>query len=635
MITRIPILDVRPQLEGGRFPVKSAVGELFWVQARIFGEGRGEIGAAVILTGPDGLDRPPVPLLPLDNDFWGAEVSADAVGSWSFRIESWSDPLATWLRDAAIRVEADVDVELVLAEGSALLQRANLDDPVFLQELAILRDFDVPVLERLAAGLSLAPYFATTPIREHVDSTAPLPVFVDRERALFGSWYEFFPRSEGARRTNGGGVVTGTLRTAAKRLEAIAGMGFDIVYLPPVHPIGSVNRKGRGNALVADDNDPGSPWAIGSAAGGHDAIHPDLGTLDDFDDFVTRAQSLGLEVALDFALQCAPDHPWVAEHPHWFTTRVDGSIAFAENPPKKYQDIYPLDFDNDFDGLYAEIARILRFWIGHGVTVFRVDNPHTKPLVLWALLLADIGATNPEVIFLAEAFTVPAMLQSLAMVGFHQSYTYITWREDKVGTGKYLEELARETSHFLRPNFFVNTPDILPRHLQSGDEAIFKSRAVLAATGSPTWGMYAGFELREHEPAETGSEEYLCSEKYEIKVRDWDRSDSLAPFITRLNELRRRHPALRQLRNLYVQGTNHDSVLCFSKRSGADVIVVVVDLLPGSNKAVRLSINPADIGLSWGMPFLLQDELSGQATTADAITISAEQPARIFAVVTP
>ena len=635
MTTRIPILDVRPQLEGGRYPVKAVVGERFRVRARVFGEGRAKIGAAVILTGPDGIDRFPIPLVPRENDFWSAEVSADTMGPWTFRIESWSDPYATWFRDAPIKVGAGVDVDLVLAEGAALLQRANIDNPIFLQEFAIISDATKPPLDRLVAGLSLSPFLEAEPLKDLRDSTAPLPVFVDRQRALFGSWYEFFPRSEGARRAEDGEVVTGTLQTAAKRLEAVADMGFDVIYLPPIHPIGTTNRKGRNNTLTAADRDPGSPWAIGSSDGGHDAVHPDLGTIDDFDDFVAHAQRLNLDVALDFALQCAPDHPWVKAHPEWFNTRIDGSIAFAENPPKKYQDIYPLDFDGDPDGLYAEIARVLRFWIAHGVTVFRVDNPHTKPLGMWARLLADIRRTNPEVIFLAEAFTVPAMLQGLAMVGFHQSYTYITWRETKAETGQYLEELARETSDFLRPNFFVNTPDILARYLRSGDAAIFKSRAVLAATGSPTWGMYAGYELREHEAAGPDSEEYLNSEKYEIKVRDWDRADSLAPFISKLNELRRRHPALQQLRDLHVHTTNDDTVLCFSKRSGPDVIVVVVDLAPGASKTVRLSIDPTAIGLQWGMSFLLQDELSDQATTSDRVDISAEQPARIFAVVTP
>ena len=634
MITRIPILDVRPQLEGGRFPAKAVVGEPVWVQARIFGEGRSIVGAAVVLTGPDGLDRFPVPMTQIDNDFWGVQVSADAIGPWSFRIESWSDPYATWVRDAPIKVEADVDVDLVLAEGAALLERARIDDPIFEQEYAVITDADKPALDRLVAGLSLSPFLELEPLRDHLDSTSPLPLFVDRPRALVGSWYEFFPRSEGASRAADGSISSGTLSTASKRLEAVAEMGFDVIYVPPVHPIGTVNRKGPNNGLQAGDDDPGSPWAIGSSEGGHDAVHPDLGTIDDFDDFVARAHDLNLEVALDLALQCAPDHPWVESHPEWFARRIDGSIAFAENPPKKYQDIYPLDFDSDPEGLYAEVARVVRFWIGHGVTIFRVDNPHTKPLWLWERLLADIRTTDPGVVFLAEAFTVPAMLHALAMVGFQQSYTYFTWREKKGEVAQYLQELAHDTSDFLRPNLFVNTPDILPGHLQTGEAPIFKARAALAATGSPTWGMYAGYELLEHEPAETGGEEYLDSEKYEIKVRDWDAADSLAPYITKLNAARRDHPALQQLRDLRIQVTDDENVLCFTKRAGDDVIVVVIDLEPGAAKVVRLSINPDDIGLRWGTAFSLQDEMSDQSMSANEVTLDAEHPARILCVIT-
>ena len=628
MISRVPILDVRPQLEGGRYPVKAVVNEPVWVQARVFGEGRSIIAAAAILTGPDGLDREPVPLEPIDNDFWGTDVRGDEPGEWTFRIESWTDPYATWLRDAPIRIEAGVDVELTLAEGAELLGRAGFDDAVFRQELLVISDPTKPELDRLVAGMSVSPYFEAVPLRDHVGSSAPLPLYIDRERALFGSWYEFFPRSEGAVRDDDGTITSGTLKTAMARLEDIAAMGFDVIYLPPIHPISTVNRRGRDNSPTADEGDPGSPWTIGSADGGHDAVHPELGTIEDFDAFAARARELGIEVALDFALQCAPDHPWVEAHPEWFTTRVDGSIALDG-------DVHPLDFDSDPPGLYAEIVRVLGFWVDHGVTIFRVDSPHTKPLWLWERLLKAFRRVYPEVIFLADAFTVPSMLHALATVGFHQSYTYIAWREDKGETADYLEEVARVTSHFLRPNFFVNTPDILPRHLQTGDPSIFKARAVLAATGSPSWGMYAGYELLEHEPLAPGSEEYLHSEKYEVKVRDWDNKTSIAPFISRLNELRRRHPALKQLRNLYVHGTDDDSVLCFSKRAGTDVIVVVVDLDPTGDKTIELSINPADLGLRWGVPYLLNDELSGQATTANAVTITKDQPARIFAVVTP
>ncbi len=346
-----------------------------------------------------------------------------------------------------------------------------------------------------------------------------------RQRALFSSWYEFFPRSEGAKIDPLGRAkpVSGTFATAARRLDAIAEMGFDIVYLPPVHPIGTTERKGKNNSLIAGPADPGSPWAIGAPEGGHDAIHPDLGTIEDFDAFVARASELGLEVAMDLALQASPDHPWVSKHPEWFTTRADGTIAYAENPPKKYQDIYPLNFDNDPEGIYEEILRIVRYWISHGVTVFRVDNPHTKPLPFWDRLLGEIARTDPDVLFLAEAFTRPAMMRALAIIGFHQSYTYFTWRNTAEELTDYLKELSGPASAYMRPNFFVNTPDILSGYLQHASPAAFKVRAVLAAMLSPSWGVYSGFELCENSPLRPGSEEYMDSEKYQYKPRDWAR----------------------------------------------------------------------------------------------------------------
>ncbi|MCX3061461.1 alpha-1,4-glucan--maltose-1-phosphate maltosyltransferase, partial [Streptomyces sp. GXMU-J5] len=370
------------------------------------------------------------------------------------------------------------------------------------------------------------------------------PLLVERERALYGAWYELFPRSTGGWDAEGR-PVHGTLRTAADALERVAAMGFDVVYLPPVHPIGRTFRKGRDNALVAGPDDVGVPWAIGSPDGGHDAVHPRLGTLDDFDVFVRRAGELGLEVALDFALQCSPDHPWVDKRPEWFRQRPDGSIAYAENPPKKYQDIYPLDFDRDMPGLVEETVRILRFWTEHGVRIFRVDNPHTKPVVFWEQVISAVNRADPDVIFLAEAFTRPAMMRVLAEVGFQQSYTYFTWRNGKHELTQYAEELAgAESACRMRPNFFVNTPDILHAYLQEGGRPAFEVRAVLAATLSPSWGMYSGYELCENTPLRPGSEEYLHSEKYELRPRDWAAAEregrSIAPFITRLNEIRRR-----------------------------------------------------------------------------------------------
>jgi starch synthase (maltosyl-transferring) len=443
---------------------------------------------------------------------------------------------------------------------------------------------------------------------------------VDRERALFSSWYELFPRSEGAHQDPATGEwVSGTFRQAEERLPAVAAMGFDVVYLPPVHPIGEVNRKGPNNTLAPGPSDPGSPWAIGSHLGGHDAIHPDLGTVEDFDHFVARARELGLEVALDYALQCAPDHPWVKEHPEWFTVLADGTIAYAENPPKKYQDIYPLNFDRDPKPLYAETLRVLRYWMDRGVRIFRVDNPHTKPVEFWAWLLGEVRKTDPDVLFLAEAFTRPPMMRTLAAVGFQQSYTYFTWRNEKWEIEAYADELAHETAHVLRPNLFVNTPDILHAYLQYGGPAAFKIRAVLAATISPSWGVYSGYELFEHVAVRPGSEEYLDSEKYQYRQRDWAAAEAegrtLAPYLTRLNEIRRAHPALQWLRNLTIHQTDSDRIVCFSKRrvtaAGEDIVVVVVNVDPHGARETTVHLNLPALGLEWSDSFAAHDEISG------------------------
>jgi starch synthase (maltosyl-transferring) len=404
-------------------------------------------------------------------------------------------------------------------------------------------------------------------------------------------------------------------------------MGFDIVYLPPVHPIGEVNRKGRNNTLDPGPDDPGSPWAIGSRHGGHDAINPELGTLEDFDAFVEAARDNGLEVAIDFALQAAPDHPWVTSHPEWFNTRADGTIAYAENPPKKYQDIYPLNFDNDPAGIYAETERVLRHWMAHGVRIFRVDNPHTKPVAFWEWLLGRIRTTDPDVLFLSEAFTKPPMMRALATVGFHQSYTYFTWRNSRQELESYLWEVSHETAHVLRPSFWVNTPDILHAYLQYGGPPAFKIRAVLAATGSPSWGVYSGYELYEHVALRPGSEEYLDSEKYQIRPRDWAAAEaenrSLAPYLTRLNEIRHAHPALQQLRNLSIHSTDDESVLCFAKHApdpstgsgtgaGADTVVVVVNLDPHGARETMVHLDLPALGLGWEDTFEVSDEITGQ-----------------------
>ena len=408
------------------------------------------------------------------------------------------------------------------------------------------------------------------------------PIKVERERALVGSWYEFFPRSEGAVKNADGSITSGTFQSAAKRIAEVAAMGFDVLYIPPIHPIGHSHRKGKNNSLTAEPKDPGVPWGIGNSDGGHDAINPELGTMKNFEDFLKVAAKNKIEVALDLALQCSPDHPWVKSAPEWFTKRADGTIAYAENPPKKYQDIYPINFDNDYAGLFAEVYRIVEFWIKKGISIFRVDNPHTKPVHFWQELIAKINSAYPDVIFLSEAFTNPAMMHALGKAGFQQSYTYFTWRTTKHELVEYGREVALGTSAFFRPNFWVNTPDILPFHLQSGNPAIFALRAVLAATMTPSWGMYAGYELYEHIPIAEGKEEYRDSEKYEIKIRDWagagKKGLTLAPFVTQLNHIRRENVALQRLRNLVFHETENDNVIAYSKKEGDNLILVVVNL---------------------------------------------------------
>ena len=653
MIGRIPILDVQPVVRVTGLiadtPAKAVPGESFQVSATVFREGHGMLGAGVVLTDQDGRPQPLVPMRELaeGTDRYGAEVSAQSEGLWHFAVEAWGDPIARWQHDAAIKIPIGQDAELMLAEGALLLRRAadQIGDPKALPPAEARRartaknaltsaakkltDSQAAPLDRLAAagGADVIAALNSFPLRDLLTRTDSFPLIVHRERALFSSWYEFFPRSEGAvlDQTHRRKPQPGTLRTAAKRLDAIADMGFDVVYLPPVHPIGSTARKGQNNTLIAGPGDPGSPWAIGSPDGGHDAIHPDLGTLDDFDAFVARARELGLEVAMDLALQASPDHPWVTKHPEWFTTRADGSIAYAENPPKKYQDIYPLNFDNDPDGIYAEVNGLVRHWMAHGIRIFRVDNPHTKPLPFWQRLLADVAATDPDVIFLAEAFTRPAMMHALAAIGFHQSYTYFTWRNTAGELTEYSTELAGPAAHYMRPNFFVNTPDILCQYLQHAGPPAFAVRAVLAAMLSPSWGVYSGYELCENIPLVPGSEEYLDSEKYSYRPRDWDRADSLgltiAPLLRRLNEIRQAHPALHWLRNLRFHYSDQPDILCFSKRTHSDfpgvpdIVLVVVNLNANQTREATVWLDSAALGLDAAAGFRVVDELSGQEFT--------------------
>jgi starch synthase (maltosyl-transferring) len=472
---------------------------------------------------------------------------------------------------------------------------------------------------------------STSQYRTVTDESERYPIRADSDRALVGSWYEFFPRSEGAVKKSDGSVVSGTFATATKRLAGVAAMGFDVLYLPPVHPIGNSHRKGKNNSLTAAHNDCGVPWAIGNADGGHDAINPELGTMKDFEDFVKAASKQGLEIAMDLALQTSPDHPWVKTNPEWFNKRADGTIAYAENPPKKYQDIYPINFDDDFDGIRNEVLRIIRLWVSKGVKIFRVDNPHTKPVHFWQQVLATVNNESPDVVFLAEAFTRPAMMHSLGKAGFHQSYTYFTWRTSKFELTEYGREVAHTTSAFFRPNFWVNTPDINPFHLQSGNPAMFALRAVLAATLTPSWGMYAGYELYEHRPFKEGGEEYLDSEKYEIKVRDWEgaakKGLTLAPFVAQLNSIRKAHPALQRLRNLVFHDTDSDAIIAYSKREGKDLILVVVNLDPSFAQGTTVHWNMDSLGIP-AQDFEVNDLLDGAAMTWNPHTFVSLNPTR-------
>ncbi|MEN9621203.1 MAG: hypothetical protein RL499_1396, partial [Actinomycetota bacterium] len=474
------------------------MGEVVPFAATVFREGHDSLGAHVVLTTPDGsVEHHTLTQRVAGTDRWHVDVPLLQQGTHRWHVEAYADDWATWLHAASVKIGAGVDVELMLLEGAQLLERAatlaaaSPAATVLTDARAVMRKMTLTPAARLAVASDarVVAALAAHPLRSLVTRSEQLVLRVERARAAVGSWYEFFPRSEGAKQRKDGSWQSGTFATAAKRLPAIASMGFDVVYLPPIHPVGRVNRKGPNNTLTPGPHDPGSPWAIGSSEGGHEAVHPDLGTVADFEAFVATAAKNGIEIAIDLALQCAPDHPWVTEHPEWFTTLPDGSIRYAENPPKKYQDIYPLNFDNDPEGLSNEVLRIVRLWIERGVRIFRVDNPHTKPLHFWEWLLHEVNTEHPDIVFLAEAFTRPPMMQALAGAGYQQSYTYFTWRNTKLELETYLTELSHESSAYLRPNLFVNTPDILTEYLQFGGVPAYKIRAAIAATASPTWGV--------------------------------------------------------------------------------------------------------------------------------------------------
>ncbi|WP_026095813.1 maltotransferase domain-containing protein [Microbacterium sp. B19] len=625
-----------PSVPGGKFRPSAYVGEAVPFTVTAFREGHDKIGVQVRLFSPSG-DESLHRLSPLNDGFdrWSTLIAPLEQGVWRFRFEAFADEFATWEHAADLKIAAGVDSALMREMGAQLFDRARgekkrpgTDKDLLYDAARTLRDPDThdDVALQVVRDPAIAAIFDARPLMGLTSAGKDAELLVERERAGVGAWYEFFPRSEGATRAEDGSVISGTFRTAVDRLPGVADMGFDVLYLPPIHPIGEQNRKGPNNTLVTSPGDPGSPWAIGGPAGGHDTVHPDLGTLEDFRAFVDAARENGIEVALDLALQASPDHPWVAAHPEWFTTLPDGSIAYAENPPKKYQDIYPVNFDNDPAGIRAEVLRIVRHWIAQGVKIFRVDNPHTKPLQFWEWLIATVSAEEPDAVFLAEAFTRPAPLQGLAMAGFQQSYTYFTWRNTKQELEEFFDGLAHETADFLRPNLFVNTPDILTEYLQFGGRPAYKIRAALAATAAPTYGVYAGYELYEN-IARPGSEENIDNEKYEYKFRDWASAeaagDSLAPYLRRLNGIRREHPALRQLRNLHVQWSDDDAILVYAKHLDAalsptgtsDTIIVVANVDPHSARETTVHLDTTIWGIDPGTPYEVEDLITGAAWT--------------------
>lgn len=624
MTTRLAIDDVRPSLSGS-VPSKAVVDEVIPVTALVWREGHDAVAATLSVWNSD---SPAVSSVTMDFD----SVNPDRVhgvftpatpGRWFFRVDAWSDPMATWRNAITKKMEAGQSAQELsndLLHGTELFERASLQSPTDKAALLIdaaraLSDESLDPTERVQLALSeeTTKLLHTHPLRDLLVEGEIHEVLVERREALFNSWYELFPRSTGGWDENGQ-PVHGTFKTTQKALERVAEMGFDTVYFPPIHPIGEVHRKGKNNSVVAEPDDVGSPWAIQD----HSATHPQLGTMEDFKELVARAKELGLEVALDLALQASPDHPWAQTNPEFFTVLPDGTIAYAENPPKKYQDIYPLNFDNDPDGIYNEIFRVVMLWVDAGVTTFRVDNPHTKPANFWNWLISKVHVTHPEVIFLAEAFTRAPRLFGLAKAGFTQSYTYFTWQTSKYELTKFAK-MHVEQADICRPNLFVNTPDILHESLQTGGRAMFAIRAVLAATLSPLWGVYSGYELYEHEAVAPGSEEYLDSEKYELRPRDFQaalkKGASLEAYIRLLNLIRRENPALQQLRNLKFHNADNENIIAYSKADPAtgNVVLAVVNLDPRNAQEATVTVDMEAIGRADGDVYTVHDAITGAA----------------------
>jgi starch synthase (maltosyl-transferring) len=609
--TRIQIQYPAPAVDGGRYPAKRCAGDTVTVSADVFRDGHDKLRAVVRYRAPGGRRWKEAEMLPIDAHLdgvrWQGEFPVDALGRWEYTIEAWTDVFGTWRDELRRKVEfGQHELAGELSEGVVLLEdahgraKAKRDKELIAHALATLADDAVPEDAKHAVVLGDDLHAAVERCAERHGSTTldePLPVEVDRLRARVGAWYELFPRSWGG------------LKGVQKQLPKLKELGFDVVYLPPIHPIGKTNRKGRNNSLVAGKNDPGSPWAIGDQSGGHDAVHEDLGTLADVKSLCKAATKLDMDVALDFAIQCSADHPWLTEHPDWFHRRPDGTLKYAENPPKRYQDIYNVNWESpDWEGLWEALYEVVIRWVDCGVKVFRVDNPHTKPFAFWEWLIARVHQHDRDVVFLAEAFTRRAVMRQLAKLGFSQSYTYFTWKNSRWDLTEYVSELAYSGEQdYFRPNFFANTPDILHEYLQHGGEPAFVTRVVLAATLSPSYGIYSGFENLENTPVREGSEEYLDSEKYEIKKRKLD--GPLLPLIQRLNEIRHDSPALQRLSNVVFLETENEALIAYAKQAPGETLVIVCNIDP-HNAQEGVTVVPAHLGVP--PAFRVRDELSGE-----------------------
>jgi starch synthase (maltosyl-transferring) len=613
---RVVVEGVKPQIDGGRYAIKRVVGDSVRVEADIFADGHDLVACRLLHQAEGEREWQSAEMESLGNDHWRGEFPVSEIGFHRYVVAGTIDHFGSWRRDLVKRLDAKQDVGLDLRTGAMIIRqaaaRAKGEDAARLAAWAktLEEKSGDPKTTEVALDADLAAMMSRYRDPELETRHAELKVFVDRERARFSSWYEFFPRSCGASAS-----VHGTFKDCDARLEYAAAMGFDVVYFPPIHPVGRSYRKGRNNAVEAKPGDVGSPWAIGAEEGGHTAIHPELGTLADFRALIGKTRDLGMEIALDIAFQCAPDHPWVKEHPEWFRKRADGSIQYAENPPKKYQDIYPFDFEShDWQGLWDALLGVFLFWIDEGVKIFRVDNPHTKAFPFWEWAIGEIKEHHPDVLFLAEAFTRPRVMERLAKLGYTQSYTYFTWRNTKQELTQYMRELTEtEVKEYFRPNFWPNTPDILPEALQVGGAAAFKNRLILAATLSSNYGMYGpAFELLESKPRDAGGEEYLDSEKYELKQWDVDSPASLRPLIQRVNQIRRENPALQVTEGIRFHQTDNPQLICYSKTGadGRNPVLVVVNIDPYHTQSGWVDVDLDALGVNASEPFQVYDQLS-------------------------